>query len=415
MVDDRLRRPVLGRWRASYRYTVLNRPVPDPFLRPHRLARGRAARPRRACAWRATRSSASTTSRRSAGGPSRCPAPTTAPSLVRAGPLGPRGSDPGDGVLRFEIEANAFCHQMVRSIVGTAGRGRAGAGAGPATIAGHPRGPGPPRRRPTSPRPTASCLWEVGLRLSRASRGRVCRRTRRASYRWSVASRAPARVAGVADGSRVRRRESCSRAHVLPESQRDRARLARRRRRGPGPRPHGHRGRPHPARQAQADVHAAPRHRRPRHHHQRRQGRAHVGQGREARWSTATPATRAASRTPTYAELLATKPEEAVRRTDPGHAPEEPPRPPDAHASSRSTPARRIPTPPSSPQPLAIDHARARAERRRRRPDHVQAPRPDHRPPQARRRPRPPPPRHRQDHDQQARRSRTTSRPTRTA
>jgi tRNA pseudouridine38-40 synthase len=28
-------------------------------------------------------------------------------------------SDQGEGVLRFEIEANAFCHQMIRSIVGT--------------------------------------------------------------------------------------------------------------------------------------------------------------------------------------------------------------------------------------------------------------------------------------------------------
>lgn len=39
--------------------------------------------------------------------------------------------DDGDGVLRFEIEASSFCHQMVRSIVGTlveVGRGRRRAG-----------------------------------------------------------------------------------------------------------------------------------------------------------------------------------------------------------------------------------------------------------------------------------------------
>ncbi len=30
-----------------------------------------------------------------------------------------RWDDLGDEVLRFQIEANAFCHQMVRSIVGT--------------------------------------------------------------------------------------------------------------------------------------------------------------------------------------------------------------------------------------------------------------------------------------------------------
>ena len=40
-------------------------------------------------------------------------------------------TDDGDGVLRFEIEASSFCHQMVRSIVGTlvamgAGRRRPG-------------------------------------------------------------------------------------------------------------------------------------------------------------------------------------------------------------------------------------------------------------------------------------------------
>ena len=40
-------------------------------------------------------------------------------------------TDLGDGVLRFEIEATAFCHQMVRSIVGTmvaAGRAEVRAG-----------------------------------------------------------------------------------------------------------------------------------------------------------------------------------------------------------------------------------------------------------------------------------------------
>jgi tRNA pseudouridine38-40 synthase len=40
-------------------------------------------------------------------------------------------SEVGDGVLRFEIEANAFCHQMIRSVVGSMvevalGRRRAG-------------------------------------------------------------------------------------------------------------------------------------------------------------------------------------------------------------------------------------------------------------------------------------------------
>jgi tRNA pseudouridine38-40 synthase len=37
----------------------------------------------------------------------------------------------GDGILRFDIEASAFCHQMVRSVVGTmvaVGRGKKRAG-----------------------------------------------------------------------------------------------------------------------------------------------------------------------------------------------------------------------------------------------------------------------------------------------
>ena len=40
-------------------------------------------------------------------------------------------TDYGSGLLRFEIRANAFCHQMVRAIVGTmvdAGAGRMPAG-----------------------------------------------------------------------------------------------------------------------------------------------------------------------------------------------------------------------------------------------------------------------------------------------
>ncbi len=51
-------------------------------------------------------------------------------SLVRR-VSGARWTDLGDGLLRFEIEGSAFCHQMVRSIVGfhvAVGRGRRSAG-----------------------------------------------------------------------------------------------------------------------------------------------------------------------------------------------------------------------------------------------------------------------------------------------
>jgi tRNA pseudouridine38-40 synthase len=97
-------------WRL-YRYTVVNRPVPDPFLA-------------RTSWW--------------------VPEPLDLRVLrMAADPLlgahdfaafcrkGPAGSttmrrvfdsswqDLGDGVLRYEIRANAFCRRMVRSIVGT--------------------------------------------------------------------------------------------------------------------------------------------------------------------------------------------------------------------------------------------------------------------------------------------------------
>ena len=108
----------------TYRYTVLNRPTPDPFLA--------------ATAWHVERpldlhllrlacdpivgehdfSSFCRLPKRAVGEP---PA-----SLVRR-VLRARWDDLGDGVLRFEIEATAFCHQMVRSLVGTlveVGQGR---------------------------------------------------------------------------------------------------------------------------------------------------------------------------------------------------------------------------------------------------------------------------------------------------
>ena len=48
---------------------------------------------------------------------SRRPGPPA--SLPCGGRRRPAGASSGDGILRFEIEANAFCHQMVRSLVGT--------------------------------------------------------------------------------------------------------------------------------------------------------------------------------------------------------------------------------------------------------------------------------------------------------
>jgi tRNA pseudouridine38-40 synthase len=82
-----------------------------------------------------------------------------AATLVRR-VLSAEWSDEGDGILRFEITANAFCHQMVRSIVGTlveVGLGRRSAGSVLATIRA--------RDRATAGQlapPHGLCLWEVG-------------------------------------------------------------------------------------------------------------------------------------------------------------------------------------------------------------------------------------------------------------
>ena len=66
----------------------------------------------------------------------------------------------GDDQLRFEITATAFCHQMVRSLVGTlvaVGRGALAA----ADVAAILRG-GDRQRCPDVAPPDGLCLWEVG-------------------------------------------------------------------------------------------------------------------------------------------------------------------------------------------------------------------------------------------------------------
>ena len=111
-----------------YRYTILNRPVSDPFL----------AR----TAWHLT-APLDLRLLRLACDPfigshdfsSFCRAPKTAAgqkpaSLVRR-VIDARWDQGSDGLLQFQIESTAFCHQMVRSIVGTiveVGQGRRSAG-----------------------------------------------------------------------------------------------------------------------------------------------------------------------------------------------------------------------------------------------------------------------------------------------
>ena len=66
-------------------------------------------------------------------------------------------------VLRFEIRANAFCHQMVRSIVGT--MVDIGVGKLPRRRrARHHARQGPSAGETVAP-PHGLCLWDVGYRL----------------------------------------------------------------------------------------------------------------------------------------------------------------------------------------------------------------------------------------------------------
>jgi tRNA pseudouridine38-40 synthase len=142
------RRSALGR---RYRYTVLNRPVPDPFLA--RTA-WHVATPLD-CRALALSCDAVIGEHDFS---SFCRLPAADASLVRK-VHDARWLDLGDGILRFDIEAGAFCHQMVRSLVGTmvdVGRGRKRAGdmadivrAADRAAAGQPA---PPH---------GLCLWQV--------------------------------------------------------------------------------------------------------------------------------------------------------------------------------------------------------------------------------------------------------------
>jgi tRNA pseudouridine38-40 synthase len=133
-----------------YRYTVLNRQVGDPFVagtawqveRPLDLAAMRLA-----CDPLVGEHDFSSFCRRPPKG-----------SLVRL-VRDARWVPAGDDVLRFEIEASSFCHQMVRSVVGTlvdVGSGRRRAGDMAAIIRARDRSaasqPAPPH---------GLCLWDV--------------------------------------------------------------------------------------------------------------------------------------------------------------------------------------------------------------------------------------------------------------
>jgi tRNA pseudouridine38-40 synthase len=150
--DFDARRSATGR---AYRYTVVNRPVPDPFL-AH-------------VAWHVEEPLDLDLLRLGCDPlvgdhdfSAFCRKPKhrdgSEASLVRQVRRA-AWTDVGDGVLRFEIEANAFCHQMIRSVVGTlvdVGLARKHAGELLGILAGRDRS----KASPLAP-PQGLCLWAV--------------------------------------------------------------------------------------------------------------------------------------------------------------------------------------------------------------------------------------------------------------
>jgi tRNA pseudouridine38-40 synthase len=140
-----------AKWR-TYRYTIVNRPVPDPFLartawwvpEPLDLSLLRLG----ADPFLGEHDFATFCRKRAR------------PSTTMRRVLDSTWHDLGDGVLRFDITATAFCWQMVRSIVGTlvdVGVGKVR----PGEILGMLRA----RDRNAAGRvgvPEGLCLWEVG-------------------------------------------------------------------------------------------------------------------------------------------------------------------------------------------------------------------------------------------------------------
>jgi tRNA pseudouridine38-40 synthase len=140
-----------------YRYTVLNTPWPDPFWA------GRSWHVERPLELGLLRLGADVVIGEH-DFTSFCRAADGEVSLVRR-VVEARWETGGDGLLHFWIEANAFCHQMVRSIVGTlvdVGSGRKRAGDVRAVLEARDR----QAAGPVAP-PDGLCLWAVRYTDSR--------------------------------------------------------------------------------------------------------------------------------------------------------------------------------------------------------------------------------------------------------
>lgn len=143
-------------WR-HYRYHVWNDPAPHPLLAPtvwHVADPLDLAVMRLACDPFVGEHDFASFCRRPKPGPGHEPA------SLRRRVLLARWSEPEAHLLRFEIRANAFCHQMVRSIVGTlvdVGLGKRHAG----ELVGVLRARDRSAAGPVAP-PQGLVLWEVG-------------------------------------------------------------------------------------------------------------------------------------------------------------------------------------------------------------------------------------------------------------
>jgi tRNA pseudouridine38-40 synthase len=147
-----------AQWR-HYRYEIWNAPAPNPLLasRSWHVARSLdEAAMQEAATHVVGEHDFSSFCRRP-----KIAAGDVAPSMTRNVLAAGWTDVDGDGtLLRFEIRANAFCHQMVRSIVGTlvdAGLGKLAAVEIPAIIAAHDRH----AAGQVAP-PHGLTLWEVG-------------------------------------------------------------------------------------------------------------------------------------------------------------------------------------------------------------------------------------------------------------
>jgi tRNA pseudouridine38-40 synthase len=146
----------------TYRYTIVNRPVPDPFLGPTSwwIDRPLDLRAMRlGCDPLIGEHDFSSFCRRPKTRPAAADGATAAEPSMSRRVITAGWEHLDDEVLRFTITASAFCHQMVRSVVGLlveVGLGKKKAG----EVAGIIRARDRSRAGQLAP-PHGLCLWEV--------------------------------------------------------------------------------------------------------------------------------------------------------------------------------------------------------------------------------------------------------------